>query len=209
MSNKNKRIEAQIDLSLDESLSVCCGVLQRYFAYLADRSVDELFKEPMNTREVGFQDSNGRLWFLKFDLVDRDWNFPIDKLNVKPVRDAMTKMCRQLQFVAPFVLHEMNKTLATVPEYFCSSKMAVTPNTTAFLYSEKYGKYIHDTVNKRIGFVWTVEGESTDKAIQPPPPTSGKPVTAEDIKREIEQLIFEEGLDAETVTKKLLNDNVN
>lgn len=148
----------ELDRAILEGLSLCRGVIQRYLAYLQSVPPEVMFPQGVQpTNEVTFQDSKGKTWSMKLDLVDdKMYKFPLEKCPGSIVRTMMTKIVTNLQIATRFVLTndiDPNFVLPR-PELFTNAKLAITPFTSGFLYNMEHGREIHDNFNKRIAFVW-------------------------------------------------------
>jgi len=151
----NQKMSAEFDNVILEQLSLCHGVVQKYLAYIQGVEVKDLFQTAYETNEVQFKDSKNQKWGLKFDIVDSNYMFDISKCNAKIVRDTMTKMIEYLRATLFIIFNtELKDAVVPRPELFMDSKFMVTPHTCMFLYNPKYGRELHDSFKKRIGFVW-------------------------------------------------------
>jgi hypothetical protein len=160
-----------VDQAVEEGLSLCRGVVQRYIAYIQGVPVEQLFPEVQPTNEVGFLDKHKKQWFMKLDIVDdKFYRFPLEKCPGKVVRDTMEKVVRNLQLVFRMVLEtEVDPSKVPHPERLMDSRLVLTPMTSCFVYNETHGRMLHDEFPRRIAFVWTAEGVDPQVAIPPAP----------------------------------------
>jgi hypothetical protein len=150
--------DEDLNTMIEESMSLCRGVVQRYLAYL--QNIDPLMLFPggvQRTNEIEFKNiKTDKIHALKFDIVDdKFYKFPIEECPGKAVSEMMAKMINQLHVVTKFVLEEIDIATVPRPELFHEARIAVTPFTSAFLYNVEYGREMHDNFSKRIAFVWT------------------------------------------------------
>lgn len=161
MDTTDMKDNDKIEKAILEGLSLCRGVVQRYLAHIQGVEAEMLFPQGVQpTNAIGFMHKGETLW-LKLDIVNKDHVFDIERCNATVVRETMAKIINNLHPAAQWVLTQdiTPDTILARPELFVNARIAVAPNTTAFLYTPadgKEGRSGHDDFDKRIGFVWSL-----------------------------------------------------
>ena len=144
--------EIELDQVILEGRSLCRGVLQRYLSYLQGQ---DLFPVVEESGMVELTDNNNQKHNLKLDLVDHDYIFDINKYNITGIRKLIEKIMCHMRMVFLYILsEELKPEDVPNPDLFMDATIQITPHTTFFLYSQKWGRKIHDDYPTKIGFVW-------------------------------------------------------
>ena len=89
MDEKKKEIARK---QFDEYYSKCAFAIQKYVAFFMNKPRRDLFDEKIAECPSEFKDSSGNTHKFKLDMVRRDYNLDLSRLNAKVVKDEISKI---------------------------------------------------------------------------------------------------------------------
>jgi hypothetical protein len=145
----------------DEYYSKCACPIQKYVAYFMNKPRRDLFDEKVEDCPSEFKDASGNTHKLKLDMVSRDYNLDLSRLNSKVVKDEISKIFHMTAYpIRAAVLASINIDALDLDERkkITNIVFTVDPHNSTIVVIDKNDRtWTEDRIKTdkfRLGIVW-------------------------------------------------------